>query len=156
MSKQIMKGLGIAIGVIIVIIAGFSQLIFGVIFPIKVINLELIKFKTAFEQIPLPENTQKVGQIYSEFGVMGNGNHCDYLVGMLVKSDLTLEELKKYYDNYSLPPADPNETLAYTYGEKKRGIKPVPVSVVDYNFKEKMFVVEGFDQGYEARYIDCY
>lgn len=178
LNKDIVKGLRIAFGVILLMIMGFSQLFFGSLFPIKIVNFELIKFKAEFEQIPLPENTEKVGRIYSEFGLIGNGNHCDYHVGMLVKSDLTLKELDDYYSKYSLQPADPNETLAYTYGEKKRGHKPVPIGVVHYSHKEefsykgeiekqfkintpsqdeknKLFFVEAYDQGYEARYINC-
>ena len=52
-------------------------------------------------KIPLPENTEIVETISVAEKVVGNGNGMQYFGAVLLKSDLTVEELEDYYENPS-------------------------------------------------------
>ena len=53
------------------------------------------------EEIPLPEQTEYIESISKAGKLVGNGNGMQFLGGILVKSDLTLEELEAYYSAYA-------------------------------------------------------
>ena len=75
-------------------------LIFMISIPIVNDN---IADKTAerIQQIELPDNTQYL-ETFSKAGKLsGNGNGMQYIGGMLIKSDLSLQDLQSYYSRYA-------------------------------------------------------
>ena len=60
--------------------------------------------KTAneLEEIPLPEQTECIEKISRAAKLVGNGNGMQYLGAILIKSELSLEELKEYYSRYDV------------------------------------------------------
>ena len=59
--------------------------------------------KTANElmDLPLPNDTEFIESVYKSGKLVGNGNGMQYFGAMLIKSELSLEELKEYYLNYA-------------------------------------------------------
>lgn len=57
--------------------------------------------KTAAELagLPLPDNTELVESVHKAGKLVGNGNGMQYFGAILIKSDLSLEELTGYYAN---------------------------------------------------------
>ncbi|MGN1179921.1 MAG: hypothetical protein ACI4SD_01815 [Suilimivivens sp.] len=53
------------------------------------------------EKIPMPEQTELVECISRAGKLVGNGNGMQFLGCILIKSNLTLEELKAYYSAYA-------------------------------------------------------
>lgn len=88
------------IGAIIVSVLFIS--ILGFMLSIPVIN-DSIANKTAerVEKTELPNNTQYI-ETFSKAGkLVGNGNGMQYLGGILIKSELSLQELQSYYSQYA-------------------------------------------------------
>lgn len=70
---------------------------------IPVVN-DCVANKTAkyVERIGLPNNTQYI-ETFSKAGkLIGNGNGMQYIGGILIKSELSLQELKSYYSQYAI------------------------------------------------------
>lgn len=65
---------------------------------------QLNKFKEKLTSLKLPPNTYSIGS-YSEVGHVyhGNGDNCDYIAGEFFETELSREEIVKYYSNISLP-----------------------------------------------------
>lgn len=59
------------------------------------------KIGESLEGIPLPENTELVETKSLAGKLVGNGNGMQYLGVILIKSELTLDELKDYYAKYA-------------------------------------------------------
>ena len=59
--------------------------------------------KTANElaDLPLPGNTELIESVHESGKLVGNGNGMQYFGAILIKSDLSLEELKEYYSSYA-------------------------------------------------------
>lgn len=59
--------------------------------------------KTADElvDLPLPSNTEFIESIYEAGKLVGNGNGMQYFGAILIKSQLSLEELKEYYSKFA-------------------------------------------------------
>lgn len=59
--------------------------------------------KTANEllDIPLPDDTEFIETVYKAGKLVGNGNGMQYFGAILIKSELSLEELKEYYLSFS-------------------------------------------------------
>lgn len=59
--------------------------------------------KTADElaDLPLPNNTEFIESIYEAGKLVGNGNGMQYFGAILIKSALSLEELKEYYSGFA-------------------------------------------------------
>lgn len=55
--------------------------------------------KTAYElaQLPLPDSTEHIETVYKAGKLVGCGNGMQYFGAILIKSELSLEELKEYY-----------------------------------------------------------
>lgn len=51
--------------------------------------------------IPLPDHTEFVETVYKAGKLVGNGNGMQYFGAILIKSELSLEELKEYYLSFS-------------------------------------------------------
>ena len=67
-----------------------------------VVNSNVAK-KTAKElvNLPLPENTEYIEAIYKAGKLVGNGNGMQYFGAILIRSELSLEELKEYYSAFA-------------------------------------------------------
>ena len=95
MMKKCKRICKIAFGIPIIVI-----LIFMISIPIVNDN---IADKTAerIQQIELPDNTQYL-ETFSKAGKLsGNGNGMQYIGGILIKSDLSLQDLQSYYSRYA-------------------------------------------------------
>ena len=75
--------------------------ILGLIIASPVVNNHTAK-KTVkvIEKIELPANTEYVETFWKAGKLIGNGNGMQYLGGILVRSGLTIEELRVYYSQH--------------------------------------------------------
>ena len=86
------------------------RIVFGVIglalivliFSIPISN-NMVAKNTAkrIEELPLPEKTEYIERAYLAGKLVGNGNGMQYFGSILIKSELPLEELTKYYESYN-------------------------------------------------------
>lgn len=85
----------IVVSVLFISIAGFML-------SIPVIN-DCVANKTAkyVERIELPNNTHYIETFAKAGKLIGNGNGMQYIGGILIKSELSLQELKSYYSQYA-------------------------------------------------------
>ena len=51
--------------------------------------------------LPLPESTEYIEDIYKAGKLVGNGNGMQYFGAILIKSELSLEQLKDYYSAFA-------------------------------------------------------
>ena len=71
-----------------------------------VISIPLINNHTAYKvekklcETPLPEKTELIESISRAGKLTGNGNGMQYFGAILIRSDLSLEELDAYYSEY--------------------------------------------------------
>ena len=71
-----------------------------------VISIPLINNHTAYKvektlcEIPLPEETELIESLSQAGKLTGNGNGMQYFGAILIRSDLSLEELDAYYSRY--------------------------------------------------------
>ena len=71
-----------------------------------VISIPFINNHTAYKvektlcEIPLPEETELIESVSQAGKLMGNGNGMQYFGAILIRSDLSLEELDVYYSGY--------------------------------------------------------
>lgn len=81
-----------------------AVLIAGVLILAPVGN-DLAAKRTAEElrALPLPEGTELVETAYAAGKLMGSGNGMQYFGAVLLRSGLSLGELKAYYANYAGP-----------------------------------------------------
>ena len=88
-------------GIIIGIIILFILLIIGLPLYIVLMNNEIANRTTEeLANIQLPENTQMVDTISIAGKVSGNGNGMQYFGAVLLKTNLSEEELDTYYQQY--------------------------------------------------------
>ncbi len=70
------------------------------------ISIPLINNYTAYTvekellEIPLPENTELVESVSDAGKFVGNGNGMQFFGAILIRSELTVEELEQYYAKY--------------------------------------------------------
>lgn len=86
---------GITVSVLIFSILGFM-------ISIPIVNNDIAnKTATSIKEIELPNNTQYI-ETFSEAGkLIGNGNGMQYIGGILIKSELSLQDLQLYYSQYA-------------------------------------------------------
>ena len=71
-----------------------------------VISIPLINNHTAYKvekalcEIPLPEETELIESLSQAGKLTGNGNGIQYFGAILIRSELSLEELETYYSDY--------------------------------------------------------
>ena len=80
-------------------------LLFSVVIPIAN-NAVALGVEKNLKQIPLPEKTLLVESISKAGKLVGNGNGMQYFGAILIKSDLSKEELDKHYRAYGAGPFD--------------------------------------------------
>ena len=72
----------------------------GILFLISIprVNDHIAKHTmTELAQVPMPEQTKCIEKVSAAGKLSGNGNGMQYLGALLVKSNLYLKDLKKYY-----------------------------------------------------------
>ncbi len=97
-------------------------LVFAVVVPI-INNGIALGVEKDLKAIPLPQKTELVESISKAGKLTGNGNGMQYFGAILIKSDLSLEELVAYYQTYRIGQYDcliasqvDNEILAVQHG----------------------------------------
>lgn len=63
-------------------------------------NLTAYKEEKALCEIPLPEETELIESLSQAGKLTGNGNGMQYFGAILIRSELSLEELDAYYSDY--------------------------------------------------------
>ena len=63
-------------------------------------NHTAYKVEKALCEIPLPEETELIESLSQAGKLTGNGNGMQYFGAILIKSELSLEELDAYYSDY--------------------------------------------------------
>ena len=91
------KTLIIAVLLPIILITLF--VLFALSVPI-VNNITAATVLSDIKNIPLPENTEYVDGVSAAGKFTGNGNGMQYFGAMLIKTDLSLDELNSYYSDY--------------------------------------------------------
>ncbi len=87
--------------VIAITVCAVTAVILAVMSIPLINNFQAYKVKKELSDIPLPEQTQIVESISRAGKLSGNGNGMQYFGAILIRSDLSLEELKAYYSGYS-------------------------------------------------------
>ena len=111
-----------------------------------VISLPLINNHTAYKvekalcEIPLPEETELIESLSQAGKLTGNGNGMQYFGAILIRSELSLEELDAYYSDYR---SNEWECLVETQEGK-------PIEVIDHGTLQ--FTEEIKDSGYYIVY----
>lgn len=95
-SYKIKKSLIIGLIVIGIVVSPF--LAFKLVLPYMHDRTQAARSLT-LTSIPLPEKTTKVEQIDEIGQLSGNGDHCDYLTAIMLKTDLLKSEVESYYKN---------------------------------------------------------
>ena len=93
--RNLKRIIGIMVGFIIFIIL-------GTVISIPLVN-DYIAKKTAkgIEKIELPVHTEYMETFWKAGKLIGNGNGMQYLGGILIKSELSIDELQNYYSQYA-------------------------------------------------------
>ena len=115
--------------------------------PMLYNNWQLGRFAQNLYDYPLPPQTQVVSR-HAEVGLMGNGNHCDYIVRQAMLTSLEPAAIEAYYEDVRLPAVNNhNEGLI-----KEAQGRPLPVSVTIGNAASidatRTLTVSLFDYGY--------
>ena len=84
----------------IVGILAAAILIGGVISLPLINNHTACKVEKALCEIPLPEETELIESLSQAGKLTGNGNGMQYFGAILIRSELSLEELETYYSDY--------------------------------------------------------
>jgi len=63
-------------------------------------NITAVITMQAIEKLPLPESTEHIESISCAGKLTGNGNGMQYFGAVLVKSELSADELDRYYSAY--------------------------------------------------------
>lgn len=77
----------------------FAIILFMISIPI-VNDFYAKQVKNQLKEIPLPEKTEYIEAISRADKMTGNGNGMQYFGAILIKSELSLEELDSYYTTY--------------------------------------------------------
>ncbi len=92
---KIVKIFGIVLAIIVCLI--LVLLIIGIPVGNDLIALGVSK---SLRNTPIPDNTEIIDYTSRAGKLVGNGNGMQYFGALLLKSQLTLEELDKYYSQY--------------------------------------------------------
>lgn len=74
-------------------------------------NQRLQRFANNLYNYPLPPRTTVVKR-QADVGLMGNGNHCDFVVEQGMTSKLSREEIETFYRDVAIIPVDNDSKLA--------------------------------------------
>lgn len=86
----------------------------GVVTSVPLLNnYSAWKVERKLCETPLPERTERIDSVSKAGKLTGNGNGMQYFGAMLIRSELSLEELKSYYAGYA------NKGWEYLVGRQK-------------------------------------
>lgn len=78
-----------------------AVVLIGGVISIPLINNHIAyKVEKALCEIPLPEETELIESLSQAGKLTGNGNGMQYFGAILIRSELSLEELDAYYSDY--------------------------------------------------------
>ena len=103
-------------------------------------NYTAYKVEKALCEIPLPEETELIESLPQAGKLTGNGNGMQYFGAILIRSELSLEELDAYYSDYR---SNEWEYLVETQEGQ-------PIEVIDH--RTLQFTEEIKDSGYYIVY----
>jgi len=88
--------------ILITVVVVMVTMVLLLLIAAPIVNDYMAK-KTAAKlvDLPLPDNTEYIEDVYRAGKLVGNGNGMQYFGAILIKSELSLEELKEYYLNYA-------------------------------------------------------
>lgn len=88
--------------VLVIILLNVVIVCLSVLIVAPIVNDNVAK-KTANElaDLPLPGSTEFIETIYKAGKLVGNGNGMQYFGAILIKSELSLEELEEYYSKFA-------------------------------------------------------
>ena len=66
---------------------------------------QLGKFSNNLFNYPLPPNTEVISR-HAEVGLLGNGNHCDFVAEQVMITQLSKGEIELYYALVAFPPVN--------------------------------------------------
>ena len=92
-------------------------------FPILYNRLTLLVFSQRLFGYPLPPDTEVISRQMQVGVLTGNGNHCDFLASMLLRTTLGKQEIEAYYEDVTFPSVGENSTMAAMSGLD--GVLPV-------------------------------
>ncbi|WP_182904513.1 hypothetical protein [Microbispora sp. H13382] len=94
-------------------------LLLAVVIPIWVHNGKLNDFTQRFYDYPLPPMTRVEDSAQGSVALRGNGNHCDYLVRFALSTELSEEEIARYYEQANIPGVDGGHAYVRIYFPKR-------------------------------------
>jgi hypothetical protein len=106
-----LKQLSVVVLVLVMSIFGLIICSSVLWFPQRYNNQRLKAFADNLYNYPLPPKTEVISQ-RAEVGLMGNGNHCDFVVEQSLVTKLNREEITSYYEGARLPVVDKESQLA--------------------------------------------
>lgn len=93
-----MRKVGKIMGILTIVV---MVAIFLFVLSVPIVNdASAAQIKNRLKEIPLPEKTEYVEAIFRAGKMTGNGNGMQYFGAILVKSELSAEELNDYYSAY--------------------------------------------------------
>ncbi|MBX2859415.1 MAG: hypothetical protein KTR17_12200 [Cellvibrionaceae bacterium] len=89
----------------IILASPFALLFLAVVLHTILNNFYLWSFSSQIFDYPLPKGVEIISKS-SEVGVLtGNGNHCDFVASLEVRSSVPIENIKSHYSNMTIQPA---------------------------------------------------
>lgn len=88
--------------VFVIIVITVVLFCLSILIAAPIVNDHVAK-KTAKElsDLPLPADTELLESVYKAGKLVGNGNGMQYFGAILIKSELSLEELQEYYSEFA-------------------------------------------------------
>lgn len=123
-------------------------LIFGAVCSVPIVNnVHANKVEKDLLKVPVPKETVILESLSKAGKLTGNGNGMQYFGAILIKSELSLEELKTYYSFYR-----DNEWKYVVENQRGQDIKAIEHGSLQ--FKEKVedegyFIVYSWGEGIE-------
>lgn len=90
-------------------------------------NCVALRVKHDIERITLPPKTEQIESLSSARKLIGNGNGMQYFGAVLLKSELSLEELDTYYSQY--------REKEWYYVVEKQPDKTITATIAQLSFK---------------------
>ncbi|MFA5879099.1 MAG: hypothetical protein WC860_02890 [Candidatus Margulisiibacteriota bacterium] len=175
--KTIIKRILISILAIFIL---FLMWITGFPYPFYLNNYHAHQFGKQLTRLELPPQTVKIGHVYTAYGnLVGQSNKGGYFAGILVQSNLSLDQLSQYYSTYKIKPAEPPyhfpidvevfiikglnikspDSLDAMPFKNKLTLSPRWFGISSKEAKklsENLYMIYSFDSPYKANDIRCY
>lgn len=83
----------------VILVALFLAFLGVISIPI-INNMSAKKIVKELKKLPVPQKTEVVDSCYKAEKIAGNGNGMQYIGTILIKSDLSIDELEAFYSKY--------------------------------------------------------